>query len=194
MFNGRAKHILQCRRKSLGSAPYQQRYTNGKRAHRRVQRNFVQFCYLCAEFSYDQQSWKQHCQSHLDHLRPRCGLMKFRYTLVAPAFCPFCLGDESKEPDERFQQWMQKPTLWNHIDSHLLMFESDSAIPCPHPLCDQHSYASKTSLRRHLYDGHSLDEPRPNCLARKRKAEEQAEISANTVSEFKVQKMNNCAE
>ncbi|CAI7595632.1 unnamed protein product [Penicillium viridicatum] len=194
MSSGRAKHILQCRRKSLGSAPYQQRYKNGKRAHRRVQQNFAQFCYLCAQFYYDQQSWTEHCKSHLDHLKPRCGLMTFRSTLVAPAFCPFCLGDEGKEPDERFQQWVNKATLWNHIDAHLHKFKSDSAIPCPHPLCNQQIYAGEKSLRRHLYDGHSIDEPRPNCLARKRKAGDQSDTSDNLHLQFKIMKMGTHAE
>lgn len=45
-------------------------------------------------------------------------MLTFRYTLVAPGFCPFCLGEEDKKPDERFQQWVAKATLLNHIDRH----------------------------------------------------------------------------
>lgn len=107
----RANHILQCTRKSLNAAPYQQRYKNGKRAHRWAHRSFLQFCYLCAQWFYNEEQWTQHCQNHLRHLHPRCGLLTFRSTLVAPGFCPFCLGDKTKEPDERFQQWLKKTTL-----------------------------------------------------------------------------------
>jgi hypothetical protein len=165
----RAKHILQCRRKSLNAAPYQQCYRNGKRSHRRVQRSFVQFCYLCAEMFYNEEDWDKHCQSHLENLQPRCGILTFRYTMVAAGHCPFCLGDESKGPAERFRQWLAKSTLLNHIDEHLESWQSETRLLCPHPSCQRKHYDGVTGLRRHFFDVHSLTEARSNSVTRKRR-------------------------
>lgn len=176
----RAKHILQCRRRSLGGPPYQQRYGNGKRAHRRVQRNFVQFCYLCANICCDEGEWKSHCQMHLEKLHSRCGILTLRYTLVAPGFCPFCLGDEGKEPDERFQQWLVKPTLLNHIDNHFDALKASPTFICPHPCCQERDYHDSLGLRRHFFDVHSIEEPRSNCVKRKRKWQEEPDLELET--------------
>ncbi|EER41728.1 conserved hypothetical protein [Histoplasma capsulatum H143] len=165
----RAKHILQCRRKSMNAAPYQQQYKNGKRAHRRVGRVFLEFCYLCTFFCNDEADWARHCESHLQNLQPRCGRLTFRYTLVAPGFCPFCLGDEKMPPERRFTQWMQTATLLNHIDNqHLSKLSSERAILCPHPCCGDTNYAGVTGLKRHFYNVHTLRESRSNCVSRKR--------------------------
>lgn len=172
--------MLQCRRKSLNGAQYQQRYKNEKRAHRRVQRSFVQFCYLCAELFLDEDSWENHCKCHLDNLNPRCGLLTFRSTLVAPGFCPFCLGDESKKPDERFQQWVAKSTLLNHIDEHLGSADSSAAVFCPHPCCEERKYVDNLHLQWHFFDAHSIEEPRSNCVKRKRKWQLQSEPAGTT--------------
>lgn len=173
-----AKHILQCRRKSLNAPPYQQRYSNEKRAHRRVQRTFLQFCYLCAEFYHTEASWQAHCQSHLDNLQPRCGILTFRYTLVSPGLCPICLGDCSKKPDERFNQWVKKATLVNHIDTHLASMTS-SVLVCPHPCCQSKQYSDIYHLRHHFYDAHSIEEPRSNCVSRKRKHQSNPDSAAD---------------
>jgi hypothetical protein len=169
------QHILnsteydQCQRRSLGGPQYQQRYRNEKRAHRRVQRNFVQFCYLCAELVCDEDAWLSHCRTHLDNLHPRYGILTFRYTLVAPGFCPFCLNDKGKALDERFQQWIAKATLLNHIDRYLDSLDPLTAVFCPHPCCQNKEYQDISRLRRHLFDSHSIEEPRSNCVKRKRK-------------------------
>ncbi|GFG18462.1 conserved hypothetical protein, partial [Aspergillus udagawae] len=175
----RAKHILQCQRKSLNAAPYQQYYKNGKRAHRRVRRTFVQFCYLCAQLSYSEEDWIQHCSSHLANLEPRCGQLTFRYTLAAPGFCPFCLGDENKRADERFRQWLDKTTLLNHIDGHLSALQPSTMASCPHPCCSGKQYDGIVALRRHFFDVHSIEEPRSNCVRRKRRCAVELEDSDN---------------
>lgn len=142
-------------------------------------RNFLQFCYLCAQFFDSEESWLAHCQYHLDDLQPRCGLLRFRYTIVAPGFCPFCLGDPSKRPDERFSQWMTKPTLLNHIDTHLNDMNSSIALGCPHPCCENKEYENHSHLRRHFLDFHSIEEPRSNCVIRKRKWTSEEDFSLN---------------
>lgn len=186
----RAKHILQCQRKSLNAAPYQQNYKNGKRAHRRVNRAFVQFCYLCAEFSYSEEDWDKHCQFHLANLQPRCGILTFRYTLVAAGLCPFCLGDETKNPSERFNQWLQKSTLLNHIDDKHMnkLCQPETRVQCPHPCCRDKHYGSKTGLRRHFFDVHSLSEPRSNCVSRKRRWDFQDDVNPTKVAKHEKDK------
>lgn len=119
---------------------YRSLYKNGKGAHRRASHAFVQFCYLCAQFSYSENDWDQHCQLHLANLQPRCGIFPFRYTLVAAGLCPFCLGDETKNPSERFQQWLAKATLLNHIDGHMKLCQSEARVQCPHPRCQNKQY------------------------------------------------------
>jgi hypothetical protein len=96
-------------------------------------------------------------------------MLTFRYTLVAPGFCPFCLGDEDKKPDERFQQRVAKATLLNHIDQHFNMLKSSTAFFCPHPCCQTKDYTDITNLPRHFFDAHSIEETRSNCVSRKRK-------------------------
>jgi hypothetical protein len=127
----------------------------------------VQFYYLCAQ-NYSEQARISHCQSHLKSLQPRCGMLTFRYTLVAPGFCPFCLGDEDKKPDERFQQWVAKATLLNDIDRHCDGLKTSTTFFCPHPCCRAKDYGSIINLRRHFFDAHSIDETRSNCVNRKR--------------------------
>ncbi|KKZ61740.1 hypothetical protein EMCG_03769 [[Emmonsia] crescens] len=131
----RSKHILQCRRQKMNAAPYQQQYKNGRRAHRAIRRPFLEFCYLCAKWYPDEADWTDHCVSHLSHLEPRCGPLVFRSTLVAPGFCPFCIGDVSKTLENRFRQWRTKATLINHIDDHLASKQHVEEIQCPHPCC-----------------------------------------------------------
>ena len=166
---GRSKHIIQCQRKESNAAPYQQRYKNGKRAHRRVPRSFLEFCYLCAKWFPDETEWRNHCAYHLNNLKPWCRLLMFWFMLVAPGFCPFCLGDTDKEPKKRFQQWLRKITLIEHIDDHIKQKDQNDWILCPHPCCRSKEYQGGIELRRHFFDAHSVEKPRPNCVAKKRR-------------------------
>ncbi|CAG8253877.1 unnamed protein product [Penicillium salamii] len=145
------------------------RCRNNKRAHRRVNRNFLEFCYLCAEMVDSEDEWKKHCQVHIENLTPQCGMLRYRNTLISPRFCPFCLSDGTKEYDARFRQWRDKSTLLNHIDEHLGLLKPLALVPCPHPCCENQDYKGAAALQRHFFDAHSLEEPRPNCQARKRR-------------------------
>ena len=151
-----------------------------------MNRAFVQFCYLCADFLYSEEDWDKHCQFHLANLQPRCGILTFRYTLVGAGLCPFCLGDEQKRPNERYNQWLTKATLLNHIDEHMKLCQSEGKVPCPHPCCRTKVYDGITGLRRHFFDVHSLSEPRSNCVSRKRRWDFQ-----DNVNPTKVAKRNN---
>jgi hypothetical protein len=115
-----------------------------------------------------------------DKLHSRCGILTLRYTLVAPGFCPFCLGDEGKEADERFQQWLVKSTLLNHIDNHFDALKASTTFICPHPRCQGRNYHDSLGLRRHFFDAHSIEEPRSNCIKRKRKWQEEPDLELET--------------
>lgn len=41
---------------------------NGKGAHHHVRRTYVQFCYLCTQFSYSEEDWIQQCISRFANL------------------------------------------------------------------------------------------------------------------------------
>lgn len=74
------------------------------------------------------------------------------------------------QPEYRFKQWREKATLINHIDSeHLAKINEGSSISCPHPCCEGKEYLSTLDLKRHFHNFHSIEEPRRNCIARKRK-------------------------
>ncbi|KAJ6087999.1 hypothetical protein N7467_006913 [Penicillium canescens] len=104
------------------------------------------------------------------------GILTFRYTIVAPGFCSFCLGDKDKKQDERFQQWLAKASLLNHIDNHIDALRGSVAFFCPHPCCQRKGYKDVSSLRRHFFDAHSIEEPRSNCVNRKRKWQSEPEL------------------
>ncbi|CAG8416255.1 unnamed protein product [Penicillium salamii] len=186
----RAKHILQCERYSRNGAQYQQLYKNNKRAHRRVNRNYLEFCYLCAEMVDGEEEWKKHCQIHIENLTPRCGMLRYRNTLISPGLCPFCLSDGTKEYDARFRQWRDKSTLLNHIDEHLRLLKPLDLVSCPHPCCENREYKGTAALQRHFFDAHSLEEPRPNCQARKRRwGVEETETASAEHTPFKKNKV-----
>jgi hypothetical protein len=57
----------------------------------------------------------------------------------------------------------------NHIDEHLGSVDSSAEVFCPHPCCEERNYVDIIHLRRHFFDAHSIEEPRSNCVNRKRK-------------------------
>ena len=67
---------------------------------------------------------------------------------------------------------MTKSTLLNHIDTHL---KADATSECPHPLCNV-PLKHASDFRAHFQDSHSIEEPRSNCVNRKRKREDEEEI------------------
>ena len=63
---------------------------------------------------------------------------------------------------------MTKPTLLNHIDKHL---ETGAKKECPHPSCHV-PLMNASDSRAHFQDAHYIEEPRSNCVSRKRKSED----------------------
>lgn len=63
---------------------------------------------------------------------------------------------------------MTKSTLLNHIDTHLKTYAKSE---CPHPLCHV-SLKHASDFHAHFQDAHFIEEPRSNCVSRKRKCED----------------------
>ena len=89
----------------------------------------------------------------------RCGIITYCYTLLRPAFCPFCLGDNrpTTPATERWKSWTREHQLQNHLQSHLE--EVSWPIGCPHPLCSASLFNDELSFWFHLQDVHDLKVP-----------------------------------
>jgi hypothetical protein len=113
----------------------------------------VHYCHHCFTWVVGDE-WEPHCRLHLSELdSKRCGTVVYCYTLVRPAYCPFCLGDDSLASPQRMISWTRDHQLWKHVSSH--MEQQQWPTPCPHPLCDE-SLKDSTSLRFHLVDDHAM--------------------------------------
>lgn len=113
----------------------------------------LKFCYLCFEWRIES-SWDAHCQAHLSHITSkRCGVMNYCHTMVRPAFCPFCIGNESLPASIRLVSFARDMTPVQHLQPH--MSNCIWPLRCPHPLCHL-PIRDKTSFCYHLDDVHSL--------------------------------------
>jgi hypothetical protein len=74
---------------------------------------------------------------------------------------------------------MTKSTLLNHIDKHL---ETGAKKECPHPSCHV-PLMNVADSRAHFQDAHYIEEPRSNCVSRKRKSEDDEENVQDTKGE-----------
>jgi hypothetical protein len=81
---------------------------------------------------------------------------------------PLLSRGRQQETGRAFKQWLNKATLLNHIDGHLSTLPSGKPVTCPHPCCSGTEYGSALDFRRHLFNVHSIEEPRSNCVTRKR--------------------------
>ena len=79
--------------------------------------------------------------------------MNYCGTLIRPAFCPFCLGDENAEASRRWSTWTRDNKLQEHLEGHLQ--SAQWPIPCPHPLCKLEF--DTTAFLHHLTDDHHLN-------------------------------------
>ena len=83
----------------------------------------------------------------------RCASITYCHTLVRPAFCPFCIGDNRLSASSRWSSWTREAKLWSHLQSHLEA--SRWPLACPHPLCSL-VLNNEISFLYHLSDVHSL--------------------------------------
>ena len=136
----RNTHIHNCSHKELAS-------TLG-RPQPELKYCFVCFCWFVEE------EWNKHCQTHLNSITSkRCASITYCHTLVRPAFCPFCIGDNQLSPSSRYTSWTREAKLRSHLQSHLEA--SRWPLVCPHPLCNL-ELNNETLFLSHLNDVHSL--------------------------------------
>lgn len=166
----RSKHIHNCRQRELRDTQSQQPTSYSRRLRNR-KLPFAEYCYACCRWSCSEDDWSNHCKWHLENLTIRCGLLSFRYTLAIAGYCPYCVGDETLSPSQRMQQWMTKSTLLNYINKYL---ETGAKKECPHPLC-RVPLMNVLDSCAHFQDSHYIEEPRSNCVTRKRKGEDNKE-------------------
>lgn len=123
--------------------------------------------------------WRQHCEIHLQTWENQhCEVILYRYTVIRPGYCPFCLWNQSLFAEDRLQYWLRSDNLREHIEGqHMNEIQwSTKKSTCG---CLQ-TFESGRELRHHLHDAHGLNEaiwqsPKPP-RKRKRscKAEEQS--------------------
>ncbi|CDM36257.1 unnamed protein product [Penicillium roqueforti FM164] len=86
---------------------------------------------------------------------PIDALLTFRSILITLGFCPFCLGDKRSA-------------------------DSLAAVFCPHLCYEGRKYIDNLYLQWHFFDIYSIEEPRSNCVKRKRKWQLQSEPAGTT--------------
>ena len=146
----RATHIHRCRQKERAKALI------------RLHSDLV-YCFQCFAW-FVKEEWIIHCRQHLDSISSRrCGSITYCHSLVRPAYCPFCLGNETLSADKRLQAWTRDADLMPHLEEHISKAHWPST--CPHPLCDV-QMQDETSFWYHLSDAHNLR--RDNIKGRKR--------------------------
>jgi hypothetical protein len=99
--------------------------------------------------------WRDHCAAHLESWRTlHCEAIKYRHTIIRPAYCPFCLWDLERPAEERLQYWSRNGHLRDHIESQHV---PKMRWPTTEPLCGcSQTFQDEREIRRHLHDAHGL--------------------------------------
>lgn len=116
-------------------------------------RSKLRYCFTCFAW-FVEEEWDNHCQTHLKSVTSkRCASITYCHTLIRPAFCPFCMGDNVLDASSRLNSWTREAKLKSHLQSHLDV--SRWPLKCPHPLCSQ-QLDDETLFLYHLSDVHGL--------------------------------------
>jgi hypothetical protein len=135
------------------------------KAKQQRQLGFAELCFHCEEWVTSEESWREHCQLHLNEIQNlpvQCSPLSWRYTLATAGYCLFCLYDGLKSATERFDQFTVKREWWNHVQEHLqhleewVKFNGDFVITCPDPRCGL-AFKSTIDLRLHCQDVHGVE-------------------------------------
>ncbi|KAJ5267504.1 hypothetical protein N7478_010312 [Penicillium angulare] len=135
-----------------------------------VPESSLRYCYECMKW-FLLQDWQVHCTTHLQSWEDQhCEVVKYRHTVIRPAYCPFCLGNRQKPAEERLQYWTRSGNLREHIESQHMQ---EISWPPKASICGcSQTFENQRELRHHLHDVHGLNKtiwrnPKP---PRKRKA------------------------
>ncbi|CEJ58338.1 hypothetical protein PMG11_06997 [Penicillium brasilianum] len=114
----------------------------------------LHFCYECMEWFLSPQ-WRDHCAVHLESWRTlHCEAIRYRHTIIRPAYCPFCLWDINQPAEERLQYWSRNGHLKEHIESQHL---PKLLWPTIEPVCGcSQTFQNEREIRHHLHDTHGL--------------------------------------
>jgi hypothetical protein len=99
--------------------------------------------------------WRDHCAAHLESWQTlHCEAIRYRHTIIRPAYCPFCLWDLNRPAEERLQHWSRNGHLREHIESQHV-----PKLPWPttEPVCGcSQTFQDEREIRHHLHDTHGL--------------------------------------
>ncbi|KAI9725602.1 MAG: hypothetical protein M1834_000790 [Cirrosporium novae-zelandiae] len=116
----------------------------------------LHYCFQCFQWYHEENQWEAHCREHLSStITRRCEVSTYCHTLIRPAYCPICLGDENIPAASRMKSWTRSGDLWKHLNQHLQTIQSRWPASCPHPRCDC-QVVDEQSFRYHLSDVHGL--------------------------------------
>lgn len=150
----------------------------------------VQYCYVCYTWVTGRDAWEEHCASHLQSWAVLvCGTLTYYKTTIRPAFCPFCLGDESLNAAERLVTFCRDATLRRHLDT-IHVAKLRYPVECPHPLCGKAVIASSNELDGHWKDVHGVNPGRhaSRPISRKRILEATIDVRHSGIETAQAQK------
>lgn len=159
----RSAHIHDCIRREIGLAC-------------QVSESSLRFCYECMKWLLLHE-WRDHCTAHLQSWRNQhCEVVRYRHTVIRPAYCPFCLWNLQAPAEERLQYWTRSGNLREHIESQHM---PGISWPTKESICGYSQiFENERELRHHLHDVHGLKDtiwrnPKP---PRKRKRIRKVEV------------------
>jgi len=136
-----------------------------------VLQTHVHYCYHCFTWVIGGE-WDSHCQSHLSTMTSkRRGTITYCYTLVRPAYCSDCLGNEGLLAHQRMESRSRDQASWTHMCNHMEGYEWPR--PCPDLVCVREAasrndaaphFEDQEDFRFHLIDEHGYSRTLPRGL------------------------------
>ena len=137
----------------------------------------AELCFLCNEWFFDSEAWKDHCQGHLDDSETFpvwWDPLIYAGVLATAGYCRFCFADARLPATTRMQQFLNTNKWLAHIHRHV----EDIEKSCKPPVCpDSRHYCNELfesvrHLEFHLQDHHGVPYRKPAKLKRPREDED----------------------
>jgi hypothetical protein len=125
-------------------------------------------CFLCDEWILGVDGWEKHCRAHLyapESFPVQCDPLTSCDILVAPGYCPICIGNETLSGTQRMYQYLNRNSWMDHVSrcfdakiaDHTSSTGTDNALKCDHlhPRCAV-PLESVQKLRFHYEDVHCV--------------------------------------
>jgi len=136
----------------------------------------AELCFLCNEWFFGPEAWKDHCQGHLDD--PESfpvwwDPLMYAGILTTAGYCRFCFADARLPATTRMQQFLNTIKWLDHIRRHVEDIERSYNPPvCPDSRHCNELFDSVRHLEFHLQDHHGVPYRKPVKLKRSRKDED----------------------